>query len=148
MTPSIDNSGCAHRLCSVISCFRICALVLALSWVPITEHCALEEFGLLAAGDGCGDHDGALGGTDEACELDACNEIEDGQYKPSFVGSKVVAPHLRVSIEFFAASLFDLDSPDESVLLDELVDRARDWQPEWHFVRRATGSPRAPSLKA
>lgn len=117
------------------------SLLLAVVWLPATQHCAMEATGLFAqtCSDGC--ESGA------SSARDGCGSVENGAYKSSGDTLKVPAPALVAAIGLLCSHLVGLDAVRVSVILpSESFDRSRDWVSTWHFVRRAASAPRAPSL--
>jgi hypothetical protein len=115
------------------------SLLLLATWLPASEHCALEAAGIFAetCSDGCA----------SACaEKDGCDLVENGQYKPSGEILKVPAPDLFVCGCHSCLLRIQLNAARERVLPSgALVERPRDWVPTWQFVRRAAPPSRAPT---
>jgi hypothetical protein len=117
------------------------SLLLAVFWLPATEHCALETMGLV--GQTCSDNR-APG---QPCSEDDCGTVENGAYKPSVDTLKAPTPDLRVAVCFLCSHLIQSDATrTPAILPGDSFNRPRDWFSTWHFVRRAAPSPRAPSL--
>lgn len=117
------------------------SLLLAVFWLPATEHCALEAMGLF--GNTCADNC-APG---QPCSKDDCGTVESGAYKPSVDTLKAPLPDLLACVCFLCSHLIQSDAARAPAILPgESFDRPRDWVSTWHFVRRAAPSPRAPSL--
>ena len=115
-------------------------ILLALLWVPLTQHCGWEALGIITktcAGVACSDV--------RSCEGDACKEIESGSYKSSSDGVKVPAPQLLP----FAGAICLILAPVNPIVVQppppSAVERPFDWVPSWQFVRRAAPPARAPS---
>lgn len=111
------------------------ALTLAVLWVPVTMHCALEglpglEFLI------CCDHEDAAPHADDDCQADACAVVESGFYKLQDDDVVVVG------------------SSDMDVFDCELEDQVTAFTAPrppphltagWQFSSRAAPLPRAPS---
>ena len=118
---------------------RLLCFLLALAWVPLTQHCDLEVLGMNAAQ--C--HDG--GSTDgDGCAGDACKQVESGDYKLPRELARVTSPQLL-------ALLCVIRQSEAPVSLSEVNEveaagrRPDDWIPSWQFARRAAPPARAPS---
>ena len=116
------------------------SLLLLATWLPATEHCALEAAGLLAetCPDGCATTSG---------EKDGCDTVENGAYKLSGNTLKIPAPDLFVGACHFCFQQIQLDAMGELVPPSgALFERPTDWVSTWQFVRRAAPPSRAPTL--
>lgn len=116
------------------------SLLLLATWLPATEHCALEAAGFFAetCPDGCAGTPG---------EKDGCDTVENGAYKLSGDTLKVPAPDLFVCVCQLCLHQIQLDATRELVPSSAaLYARPRDWVPSWQFVRRAAPPSRAPTL--
>lgn len=116
------------------------SLLLLATWLPATEHCALEAAGFLAetCPDGCANTPG---------EKDGCDTVENGFYKLSGDTLKVPAPDLFACVCQLCLHQIQLDATRELVPLPGAVfDRPQDWVSTWNFVRRTAPPSRAPSL--
>jgi hypothetical protein len=121
--------------------FSILSLLLAVTWLPATQHCLMEEAGLIT------------GTCAENCEQDAsakdgCGTIESGFYKPTVGSLRVLAPALlAVAISYLSFDLVQTEATGVPVIApSDSFERPRDWASTWHFVRRSAPSPRAPSV--
>ena len=111
------------------------ALLLALIWVPVTMHCALEgmpglEFLI------CCEHDDAPPHQDDDCEADACAVVESGFYKLQDDEVLVVACSELDVFDFELkdeAAVFTASRPPPNLTVG------------WQFSSRAAVLPRAPS---
>lgn len=125
-----------HHVRTVPRAFRSLCLLLAICWVPLTQHCRLEAFGWVLPE--C-EHAAAV-----ACVDDSCGPVENGGYKNGATNLKLAKPLLAVTIELLSALaarpatavLVSADFPDA---------RSREWIPIWQFERRAAPPSRAPS---
>lgn len=118
--------------------FKSFCLLLAILWVPITQHCLLES----AKGGAiqC-EHSGKT-----PCAHDGCRTIESGSYKTDSGTAKLASPAvLAFAWLYWIAATPELDFGDARIA-DEELSRPLNWVPAWQFVRRAALSPRAPSL--
>ena len=116
------------------------SLLLLATWLPATEHCALEAAGFLAetCPDGCAATPG---------EKDSCDTVENGAYKLSGDTLKVPAPDLFTCACNFCWIQIQLDAKRELVPPSgALFERPHDWVSSWQFVRRAAPPSRAPTL--
>lgn len=116
------------------------SLLLLATWLPATEHCALEAAGLLAetCPDGCAATPGGK---------DGCDTVENGGYKLSGDTLKVPAPDLFICACNFCWIQIQLDATRELVPPSgALYERPHDWVASWQFVRRAAPPSRAPTL--
>jgi hypothetical protein len=141
----IDFDLPAGSLRSVRLLLRPLALLLAVFWLPVTQHCGLEAVGVLVQSceQAAGVHD-CDGG---AHAPDGCTLVESGSYKSNVDPVHVAAPLLLplvVDVICFAGP--DVKPVAEPVIEAAAVERPRNWVPTWHFVQRAALSPRAPSL--
>lgn len=127
---TVGNS--MRRLLPVIS-----LLLLAL-WLPATQHCALEDTGLVA--QTC--QDNCAGGNSEK---DGCRIVEDGAYKPATNILKAPAPSLLACVCFLCLQPAPQVLADGQFLPGEQVQRSESRIAAWHFVRRAAPLPGAPS---
>ncbi len=116
------------------------SLLLLATWLPATEHCALEAAGVLSntCSDGCSDKPG---------QADGCDTVENGAYKLSGDTLKVPAPDLFACVCHLCLHQIQSDATCELVpAFGALHERPRDWVPSWQFVRRAAPPSRAPTL--
>lgn len=124
--------------------FRLLALVLALLWVPLTQHCSLEGAGLLGNDPEAHASSCCSGGSD-SCAHEVCKVVEDGVYMP---GTEILkAPNPSVSPSVCLICLVAIAPPPANAELAPARERTRapDWQPTWQFVQRAALPARAPS---
>jgi len=122
----------------------IASLLLAI-WLPVTQHCGLEEAGLIPsepmheASAQCCDENGP-------CTHDACSIVESGYVKFNGDSLKVPLPHF-VSSAFFLCLRIALPAlREDSILATTACERPLDWVSSWSFVRRTAPLSRAPSL--
>jgi len=123
---------------------NIIAVVLLTIWLPATQHCGLENAGLIAADASATCCESAAAA--HSCAHDACQTVEDGLAKPALTSLKISAPRLLACVAFLCPRLLTADVPAGAPRASFLAARPRDWVPGWHFARRAAPSPRAPSL--
>ena len=111
------------------------ALILAVLWLPVTMHCALEglpglEFLI------CCEHEDAGPHADDDCEADACAVVESGFYKLQDHDDLVVV-------------LTEVVLCDVSLRAGKPIVTASRPPPDfavgWQFSSRAAPLPRAPS---
>lgn len=115
------------------------ALILAVFWLPVTMHCALEGLpGLdfLA----CCSHEDATPHEDDDCQGDACAVVESGFYKLQDHEDLVAA-----------AGDIEVVDPFDSAGDESKVERGVPAEPHpqcigWQFSSRAAPLPRAPSF--
>lgn len=120
---------------------QLLCFLLALAWVPLTQHCGLEALGVLATH--CSD---AASTDSHGCAGDGCKQVENGGYKPSSGSIKVPAPQLLVCACALCLNLGPLNFPVLETAAAPSGGRPFDWVPSWLFVRRAAPPSRAPSL--
>lgn len=132
------HSGPCVGVTSVSRVFKSICLLIAILWVPMTQHCLLE-----AAGNDVTQCDHAM---QESCAHDGCGIVEGGGYQSKAGFMKLAAPALLL----FACFLWAVSTPDlkprESTITDEALARPLDWVPVWQFVQRAAPPARAPSF--
>lgn len=116
------------------------SLLLLATWLPATEHCALEAAGVFAqtCPDGC---------SSTSDEKVGCDTVENGDYKLSGETLRVPAPDLFVCVCHLCLQQIQLDATRELVPPSgALFERPHDWVSSWQFVRRAAPPSRAPTL--
>ena len=111
------------------------ALILAVLWLPVTMHCALEvlpgwEFLV------CCDEQGAAPHEDNDCGADACAVVESGFYKMQDHDELIIG---STEIVFYDA----LSQPGEPV--SAYFHPTPELSASWQFHCRAASLPRAPS---
>lgn len=118
---------------------KILCLVLALLWVPLTKHCALEAAGILApqCSQTCSDG--------EACDGDACTQFENASYKLGTTLLKVPAPALLACARAIWIGPTPLEIASLEIIPPDAAEHPRGWVASWQFVRRAAPPSRAPS---
>ena len=112
------------------------ALMLAVLWLPVTMHCALE---VLPGLDFliCCDHEGAVPHEDDDCGADACATVESGFYKLQdhedllSALSEIVVGHAWIAGD---PCLISVSPPPTDLTAG------------WQFTTRAAPLPRAPSV--
>lgn len=119
--------------------FKSFCLLLAILWVPITQHCLLEAA-----------HGSELlqceHSTNGSCTHDGCRIIEEGSYKTDSSSVKLTPPSiLTLACLYWIVSAPELEFRDVRIADEELA-RPLNWVPAWQFVRRAAPPARAPSL--
>jgi hypothetical protein len=111
------------------------ALTLAVLWLPVTMHCALESVPGLDFLICCG-HEGATPHEDDDCGADACATVEAGFYK--------LQDHDDLITDFTGIDLWDGQiTANHSVA--SLSHPARDVV-GWQFASRTALLPRAPTI--
>lgn len=125
----------------MIRLFHLVSAILALAWVPMTQHCLLEATGVVAAH--CEHSQNSSG---DGCTLDGCKALETGSYKVGSANPVVKAPGVAMMVfvtqEPVTVPLIAVQSGQPK----EGFERPLDWVPSWHFVRRSALPSRAPSL--
>jgi hypothetical protein len=121
--------------------FSILSLLLAVTWLPATQHCLLEATGLMV--ETCADNC-----QQDADVKDGCGTLESGSYKPSVYSLRASAPTLlALAVGYLSLDLIQSEATSVPVIAPgESFERPRDWASTWHFVRRSAPSPRAPSV--
>ena len=110
-------------------------------WLTATQHCALEQAGLLK--NACSDHCVA----DQESHKDGCSTVEDASYKLSGNSLTVSAPNLVQCMCFLCLHRAALARPVEQPFsIGDSSREDQDWIASWHFVRRGAPLPGAPSL--
>jgi hypothetical protein len=119
----------------------VTTLAMLALWLPVTNHCRLEQipaFAFLA----CCEHEDAVPYPDKDCETDGCDLVENGLYKTESNQVEIAAP-LFVLIDL----LLPLPADAADVLSAVQPEAA---PPElsriWQFSSRAAAPPRAPSF--
>ena len=114
----------------------IAALILAVIWLPVTMHCALEAFPGLEFLVCCDHAEESVPHEDDDCETDACAVVETGFYKLQDHDDLVVV-------------LSEIVLADAVESADRVIIRASQPTPDfavgWQFSSRAAPLPRAPS---
>lgn len=114
-------------------------------WLPVTAHCELEAIGIFdfeqVAEEGCCD-------PQEGCTDDACEMIEGAKLVPASLAVKAPVQIVLVDDVLTDAlvRLMAETSATASTLPRHAV-RTAAGEPTWHFVRRAAGLARAPSVQ-
>ncbi len=119
---------------------RMFCFLLALAWVPLTQHCELEAMGLIA--EQCASTDHAVG---HSCGGDSCSEVEKGAYKPASADLKVTSPLLLACACAVCAAMAAVIPPVEELPSPTAVEPPGELRPTWQFVQRAAPLARAPS---
>lgn len=131
----------------VVSCLRnrLAAVLLIAIWFAATQHCGLENLGVFSGHAEEAPAAGCCKSTDDSCEKDGCDTVENGSYKPDR-DHKLIAPQFVASaFQPCLKAIVPPEPPDENVLrLD--FERSDAGAPIWQFVRRAALPARAPSL--
>lgn len=122
---------------------RLLALALLALWLPATGHCAI---GTLAdwAHDACAlacAHDAAAG-----THADACDLIEDGDFKPASVAAQAPAPSLTLLSCLACLHARLLAEARPLAPPPWAKNHPADWVPQWAFDARAALPARAPDL--
>jgi hypothetical protein len=120
----------------------ILALLLAVAWMPLTEHCQLESLtGLAVLRCGPVEVGGAPDGS--PCHGESCCSWESGQYQLPPGQPEVAAPLLAVSPRVLAVEIEEAQAAAVgSFLMDAPPEPPRPWQ----FSLRAALPVRAPSI--
>lgn len=114
--------------------------LLALAWVPVTQHCELEAIGLIA--NQCDSITHAEG---HSCVGDACNQLESGAYKPTNGSLKAPSPVLMACACVMCSGIVAVIPPAVELPSRIIVEPPPELRPTWRFVRRAAPLSRAPS---
>ena len=114
--------------------------LLALAWVPVTQHCELEAMGLIS--NQCASTGHADG---HSCGGDSCNEVEKGAYKPASGDLKLPSPLLLACACAVCSAIAALIPPVQELPSPTIVEPPRELGPTWQFVQRAAPLSRAPS---
>jgi hypothetical protein len=118
------------------------AFCMALLWMPLTAHCALEASGIFdQKTDSCCDHE-------NDCSESPCSMVAEGKYSPATNSVTVPVPEFNAWDSAALVRIAIVVAPTEAVALRDSLERPPDWVVNWHFVRRAVGSPRAPAIVA
>jgi hypothetical protein len=115
------------------------AAVMAVLWLPVTMHCALESisgFSFLT----CCAHEDAVPHEDDDCETDACAVVESGFYKIQDHEDLVAA-----SADAEVAAPFEADVVRRGSGSAGMPPPTCDSSVGWQFSSRAAPLPRAPS---
>ena len=119
------------------------ALTLAVLWLPVTMHCALEVL-LPLSFLACCSHQDAAPHEDDDCQTDACAVVESGFYKLQDYDELVtLSPGADTDAEAFTTFDAPLERPNTPVVAASPPppNPAVNWQ----FSSRAAPQPRAPS---
>jgi len=134
--------------------FKFVAVVLLVTWLPATQHAALEMMGILP------DHSELVShhhghGHEENSEPHGSH---DATHEWHFVEKTIAKPSTELLKSplfsaLFAITLLCCLSAAVLKLREDLLTRIEPhvlqrplgWVPDWHFVRRAAPSPRAPA---
>ena len=111
----------------------------------------LEAAGLLAAQEGHAGHQSCCESQSGACDAEACNLIESGNYQSTTASVAVPAPVLTACACLLCLRAVDEILPEVArvrVAARASFERPRDCSPTWQFVQRAAQPARAPSLMA
>lgn len=124
--------------------FRLFALCLALSWVPVTAHCRMEALGFefAACGESCHTDQADAGDRAASCS-DTCEVLENGFYKSS-VNPVKVAPTTLVATLLIFLHVPEPNPDLKPAIAGAEAERPERWVPAWHFVRRAAAPAHAP----
>lgn len=120
--------------------------LLAVSWLPATLHCAIEQAGLIE-----GDQDSCCAVDDheettplDSCVKDNCGVLENGVIKHASNPLKVSAPALLLCLSCL------VDVSPERLETPRISPATTGSPPElpctWQFTMRAAQAPRAPSI--
>jgi hypothetical protein len=125
---------------------KVVAVMLAVLWLPLTTHCALEAAGMFSPhvddhGAGC-DHDT----THDECRT--CSVVEGGDYRTSAGAIKVAAPDMVAGDDLLPSGLLELLQVPCPVAEYKTPHETDGWVADWNFTRRVAGMPRAPALNA
>lgn len=145
---SRNNQVCAWSLTAapyrcMRFCLRLLACLLALAWVPITQHCELAALGWLDSN--CRSEGGAKStARTEGCTQDDCSRIEKGGYK--LPGQTVSFADLSGLEHYWFPQAAWLHSTEVVILQEPSVETPLELGPTWSFERRGALFPRAPSI--
>jgi hypothetical protein len=118
-------------------------VLLALLWVPIASHCALESAGWLPGFLGCAAECPA-DGTGSGNDGDACQSIEFAGYKPANDRLEIIVQVVPTVVADLVESLESLASIQE-ISRPSTVAAPED-PVTWQFTFRTALPPRAPSF--
>lgn len=122
---------------------RLLCFLLALAWVPVTQHCELEALGVIASQcNSAGHADG------HSCRGDTCDAVESGAYKPASGDLKLASPVLLACTFTMVAGLAATIPPVADIPAPTATEPPRELRPTWQFVHRAAPLSRAPSAIA
>jgi hypothetical protein len=115
---------------------------MALLWMPLTAHCGLEAAGVFEQeADSCCDHE-------NDCAESPCSMVAEGNYSPATNSVTVPVPEFNAWDSVALVRIAIVVAPTKAVAWPDSLERPPDWVVNWHFVRRAVGSPRAPAIVA
>jgi hypothetical protein len=112
-------------------------------WLPITNHCRLEQIPSLAF-LACCPHDDSAPHQDNDCDTDGCAQIENAFYKVEDTQIVATAPVLLAT--GFLQPLLEQETQPSPVLSDFPTVASPEFPVTWQFSCRAAAPPRAPSL--
>ena len=117
--------------------------LLALAWVPVTQHCELEALGVIPSQcNSAGHADG------HSCGGDTCDAVESGGYKPASGDLKLATPVLLACTFTMSLGLAAMIPPVVDIPAPTAAEPPRELGPTWQFVQRAAPLSRAPSVIA
>ena len=130
----------------MIRMLQILGVAIALAWVPITSHCAWEDFSgfeLFKCADEApqSSPQASHESSQDDCADDACSTLEGGFYKVSETETAVPPPSL--SFLFLHVSVLDIVPLDQP---SPLTAAPPEIPVSWKFLSRTALPPRAPSL--
>lgn len=137
--------------------FKIVAVVLLATWLPATQHAALEMVGFLPDHSEAATHHHSGGHAENPDHHDSHDAthgwhfVEKTVAKPStgLLKSPIFGALFTVTLLCgLFAILLKLRDAVFTRIERQVFQRALNWVPDWHFVRRAVASPRAPTCIA
>jgi hypothetical protein len=127
---------------AVSSWAKVMCLVLAILWVPITTHCAVETLSGYALWVCCFETKDSPHQSN-ACQEDGCSVVESGHYRIEDDAGNIPVPVLLLSI-----ALTRLTEAEFAPVISQPIPRLS--PPEllcaWQFSSRAALPVRAPSI--
>jgi len=123
--------------------FKILCVILAIGWLPVTQHCRLEAMGVALMQ--C-EHAGSANADSDSCARDGCSALEGGSYKLTTAKLSVPAPTLLEPIFIILVPTALKVEVAKVEFAPEERARPLNWVPSWQFVRRAAPPSRAPSV--
>ena len=116
---------------------NLIALILAVLWLPVTMHCALEVLPGLEFLMCCAHGEDAVPHEDDDCGTDACAVVESGFYKLQDYDDIVMADDgLVIDVHVVAPDTAAFSKPPAFPTITAA----------WQFSERAASLPRAPSI--
>ena len=121
-------------MCFVKRLLNLFGIFLALAWVPITSHCALEDLPGLQFFQCATDTE-----QDSDCEGDGCYQVESASYKVSETQTPVPVPLFTVMVQISLLEMLPTQPPLPATAAPLAIPKG------WQFSFRTALPPRAPS---